>query len=54
MFDCSYKLRYVIMIVSSNLYPATGGSVCMELFFTFLVTVAVGVVCHLFPLTFFY
>ena len=32
-----------IMLVLSNLHPATGGGVYMELFFTFLVTVAVGV-----------
>lgn len=36
-----------IMIPLSNRYPATGGGVYMELFFTFLVTVAAGVVCHL-------
>ena len=35
------------MLVLSNLHPATGGGVYMELFFTFLVTVAAGVVCHL-------
>ena len=35
------------MLVLSNLHPATGGGAYMELFFTFLVTVAADVVCHL-------
>ena len=31
----------------SNLPPATGGGVQIEIIITFLVTVAAGVVCHL-------
>ena len=35
------------MLMLSTPHPATGGGVYMELFFTFLVTVAAGVVCHI-------